>query len=280
MADQIHTAGNELGVIVPEVWSQVTYDVLKNRLIFRDSIDSSYEGEIRDLGDIVNIHSIPEFSEASELAEGARSDADAVTVTSQQLVINKRVVKDFILTKRAMVQSIDKMDKLNELAAYSIMKKIDSTIISTISPSTSAPDHDIAFDSGTTLALADILEAKELLDVANVPVEGRKGRVGAAQMNDLFNINGFTSKDFIPAGSPLSSGMIEFPLAGFEFDWSNQLGNVAYFFHPSFMTLAVQEDMAVEAFNLGSEGKRALRINCDLLYGLKQLDSSRVVKVS
>jgi hypothetical protein len=280
MVDQVHTASSELGVIVPEMWSAKSYDVLKNRLLFKDSIDHSYEGEISDLGDKVNIHTVPEFDEASELAEDAAADADAVTVTSQQLVINKRVVKDFILTKRAMIQSIDKMDKLRDHAAYAIMKKMDNTIISTIVPSASSPDHDISFDSATTLALADILEAKELLDAQNVPVDNRKCRAGSAQFNDVFNISGYTSKDFIASGSPLSTGMIDFPLAGFDFDWSNQLGNVAYFFHPSFMTLAVQEQMAVEVFNLGAEGKRALRVNTDLLYGLEQLDDKRLVKVS
>ena len=280
MADSIHSAASELSAIVPEVWSARTYEVLKNRLIFRGSINEDYTGDISDLGDTVNIHSIPEFAEANELAEGARNDADSVTVSNQQLVINKRVVKDFILTKKAMVQSIDKMDKLREHAAFSIMKKMDSTIISTISPSTSAPDHDIAFDSVTTLALADILEAKELLDTANVAIEGRQMRCGSAQFNDIFNITGYTSSDFVPAGSPLSSGMIGFPLAGFEMDWSNQLGNVAYLFHPSFLTLAVQEQMQTAVYDLGVDGKRATRVNCDLLYGLKQLDSSRVVKLS
>ena len=280
MADSIHSAASELSAIVPEVWSARTYEVLKNRLIFRGSINEDYTGDISDLGDTVNIHSIPEFAEANELAEGARNDADSVTVSNQQLVINKRVVKDFILTKKAMVQSIDKMDKLREHAAFSIMKKMDSTIISTISASTSAPDHDIAFDSVTTLALADILEAKELLDTANVAIEGRQMRCGSAQFNDIFNITGYTSSDFVPAGSPLSSGMIGFPLAGFEMDWSNQLGNVAYLFHPSFLTLAVQEQMQTAVYDLGVDGKRATRVNCDLLYGLKQLDSSRVVKLS
>ncbi len=280
MADQIHTAATELSAIVPEVWSARTYEVLKNRLIFRGSINEDYTGEISDLGDTVNIHSIPEFAEANELAEGARNDADSVTVTNQQLVINKRIVKDFILTKKAALQSIDKMDKLREHAAFSIMKKLDSLIINEISPSTSAPDHDIAFDSGTTLALADILEGKELLDVANVPVEGRQLRCGAAQMNDIFNITGYTSSDFIPAGSPLSSGMIGFPLAGFEMDWSNQLGNVAYGFHPSFLTLAVQQNMDTQVYDLGVDGKRAARVNADILVGMKQLDNTRVFKLS
>ena len=280
MSDQIHTAATELGAIVPEVWSARTYEVLKNKLIFRASISEDYTGEISDLGDTVHIHSIPEFDEANELAEGARNDADAVTISDQSLVINKRVVKDFIVTKKAMIQSIDKMDKLREHAAFSIMKKMDSTIISTIAPSAATPDHDISFDSGTTMALVDILAAKELLDDANVTESGRKLRCGSSQFNDIFNISGYTSKDFIPAGSPLSSGMIEFPLAGFEVDWSNQLGNVAYMFHPSFLTLAVQDQMSTDVFNLGVDGKRAVRVNTDLLYGLRQLDDKRVVKVS
>lgn len=280
MADQIMTTGAELGAIVPEIWSARTYEVLKTRLIFNGSIDESYTGEISDLGDTVNIHTVPEFNEGNELAEGARNDAEAVVVTDQQLIINKRVVKDFILTKKAMVQSIDKMDILRDHAAFAIMKNMENTIISTIVPSVAAPDHDIPFDSGTTLAFADILEAKELLDDADVPEISRRANLGTAQYNDLFNITGFTSKDFIPAGSPLTSGAITLPIAGFEVNWSSNLGNVAFFYHPLFMTLAIQEQMQTEVFNLGVDGKRATRVNTDLLYGLKQLDGKRIVKVS
>ena len=85
MADSIHSAASELSAIVPEVWSARTYEVLKNRLIFRGSINEDYTGDISDLGDTVNIHSIPEFAEANELAEGARNDADSVTVSNLQL---------------------------------------------------------------------------------------------------------------------------------------------------------------------------------------------------
>lgn len=280
MVDQVHTADSELSAIVPEVWSARTYDVLLTKLIFKDSVSKDYEGEIRALGDTINIHTIPEFSAASELAEGSKADADAVTVTNQQLVINKRVVKDFILTDKAMIQSIDKMDKLREHAAFAIMKNVENQIISTIVPSASAPDHDISFDSGTTLALADILEAKELLDDADVPEQGRKLNCGSAQYNDLFNISGFTSKDFVPAGSPLSSGAITLPVMGFEVNYSSNLGNVAYCFHPSFLQIAFQKEMGVKEYDLGSQGKRAMRVNNDLLYGLKQTDDERIVKLS
>jgi len=208
MADQIMTAGSELSVIVPEVWSRRFYDVLLAELPFAAIINDDYEGEIQNLGDTVKITTFPEFDEALELPEGSRNDAEALTPTQQNLVINSRIVKDFIVTNRAQLQSLPHMDKLRELAIFAINKKIQSKIIELSVPSTSAPDHQIAYDSGTTLALADILEAKELLDTQNVPQGDRHIVLGAAQLNDIFNITGFTSSDFLVSGAPIQTGQL------------------------------------------------------------------------
>lgn len=280
MADQVMTAASNLSAIVPEIWSARYYDVLLAELPFASVISKEYEGEIANLGDTVNISSFPEFDAGEELAEDAAADASAVTVSGQQLVINKRVVKDFIITRLALLQSLPSMDKLRELAIYAILKKINSTIISTIVPSAAAPDHQIAYDSGTTLALADILEAKELLDGANVPQAMRHMVLGAAQMNDVFNITGFTSSDFLLAGAPLQTGQVPAGLLGFMPHMTTTVGNVSYFFHSSFMTMAAQEGVSVREYDLGGEGKRAVRVNVDTLYGLKQLDNKRVVSIS
>lgn len=280
MADQLITAGTEASAIVPEIWSARFYEVLLAKLPFNGSISRDYEGDISDLGDIVNISQIPEFSSATELSEGSRNDADAVTMTKQQLTINKRLVKDFIVTKKAQLQSLPMMDKLREHAVYSIMKKMQSIIISTIVPSAATPDHAIGFDSGTTLALADILEAKELLDNADVMENDRKMISAVAQYNDLFNISGFTSRDFIPAGSPTTEGAINTPVLGFDVQMTSELTDTVYLFHPSFMTMAVQDELAINVYDLGVDGQRASRVNVDLLFGVKQLDNTRVVSIS
>lgn len=279
MSDQIMTTASNLSAIVPEVWSQRYYDVLLADLPFSSIISRDWEGEIADLGDRVNISSFPEFDEGDELAEDARNDASAITVSGQQLIINKRVVKDFIVSKKAILQSLPHMDKLRELAVYSIMKKIERTIIETIVPSTS-PDQTIAYTSGTTLALVDILNAKELLDNSNVPGADRHMVLGSAQLNDIFNITGFTSSDFLLTGSPLQSGQVPAQLLGFAPHFTTLAGNVAYLFHKSFMTMAAQQGMDVKEYDLGVDGKRATRVNLDTLYGLKQLDGLRVVTIS
>lgn len=280
MADQLHTAASELSVIVPEIWSQRYYDVLLAELPFNSVISRDYEGEIQNLGDTVKISTFPEFSDATEVAEGAANDADAVTVTQQSLVINKRFAKDFIVTNKAQLQSLPAMDKLRELAIYAIMKKVQAQIIADTSPSAAAPDHQIAYDSGSTLALADMLEAKELLDLQDVPMSDRHMVLGAAQTNDIFNITGFTSSDFILAGSPLTSGELNQSLLGFMPHMTTEVGAVAYLFHRSYFTMAAQQGISVSIYDLGSEGKRAARVNVDTLVGFKQLDNKRVVTIS
>jgi len=262
--------------IISELWSARFYEVLRVGLPFNDSIDMSWENELN-LGDTLNISQIPDFDEATELTEGAAADTEAVTVTGIQLIINKLLTKDFQVTKRAQLQSLPFVDELREKATFSIMKKMQSIIIDTIVPHAS---NQLSYDSGTTLSLADILEAKETLDANNVPMENRIMTVGAAALNDLFNINTFVSKDFIPSGSPSTSGMFETQLSGFTPKFTTVVGTTTYFFHPRFMTMAVQANLDVQVHDLGVNGVRGARVNTDLLFGIKQLDNLRVVSMS
>jgi len=279
MANQL-TNSTTNAAIIPEVWSSRFYDINRDRLPFFDSVSKDYSGEIQAMGDIVNISSIPEFDQATLLAEGAAGDADAVTITSQALTINSRAFKDVIVTREADLQSLSFMDQLRDRMIFAINKKIQADIISAIVPSASTPDHQISYDSGTTLALADILEAKELLDTANVAEDNRSCVLGAAAINDCLNITGFVSRDFIPAGSPLTSGAILTPIAGFMPKMTNVVSTTSYFFHPSFLTIAIQDQLRIAMYDLGVDGVRGTRVNADVLYGIKQLDDERIVSIS
>lgn len=278
--DKVMTAATELDGIVPELWSAAFYPTLLEQLPFNGSVARDYEGEIQALGDTVNINSFPQFDVAEDIQENQAVDADSVTVQKTQLVINKQVAKDYIITKKAMRQSIDSQNALRDLAMHAIMKRMQQIIIAEIVPSSTAPDHTLAYTSGTTLALADILAAKELLDTQDVEEMGRTMILGPAQWNDLFNITGFVSRDFIPNGNPLSSGAIQTPVLGFMPKWTSQAGAVSYFFQPIFLQMAVQQLPEVEVLSLGQDGKRAQRVNMDVLFGVKQVSNLRVATVS
>jgi hypothetical protein len=88
------------------------------------------------------------------------------------------------------------------------------------------------------------------------------------------------SRDFIPMGSPLTSGAITTPVCGFEIRMTNVVSNTSYWFHPSFMTMAVQKELNIGTFDQRATGTRGTRVTCDILWGLKQLDNKRVVSIS
>ena len=279
MPNAIMGTGAEVSAIVPEQWSQNYYDVLLAELPMNSLISKDYEGEIQNLGDRVNIATVPEFDEASELPEADAAEAESVTIGTQALVINKRLVKDFIVTNKALLQSIPFVEKLKELAIYSIQKKIQSLILSLTVPSAS-PDHTISAATPGTFALADILSMKELLDNQNVPMSDRHLVMGAGPLNDVFNITGFTSSDFVASGSPLASGQLPAQLVGFMPHFTTVVASTVYGFHASYFTMASQQGMAVNEYDLGVEGRRAKRVNCNTLLGMKQLSDKRVVTLT
>ena len=280
MANQIMDTAGNLTVIVPQIWSANWYASLLAELPFNSIVSRDWEGEIRNLGDRVKISQFPEFSDATELAETAANDADAITVTQQDLIINKRLVKDFIVTDKASLQSLPAMDQLQNLAIFSILKKVQKIIIADTIPSASAPDHQIAYTSGVVLDLAKIVEAKKLLDAQNVPLENRHAVLGTNQANDIFAITGFTSSDFVTGANLLTTGQVGNPLLGFQPHMTTEVGNVSYFFHRSYFTMAAQKDISVKVFDLGVQGIRAARVNIDILAGFKMLDNKRVVSIS
>lgn len=266
--------------IIPEIWSAKFFDVNTASLPYIDCVNNDWEGEISALGDIINISQMPEFAEAQLLGEGAKGNASAVIITGQQLTINKRPYVDVIITKESSLQSLPFMDKLRNMMIYSLNKKIQTEIVNLIQPSTSAPDMTLAYDTGSTLALADILEAQELLNGQNVEKSNRIGILEVSQYSDLFNVTSFISRDYIPAGSPITTGVIETPVCGFTIKASNIGNNVSRWLHPSFMTIAFQQALNIELSNLAVLGERGQRLNMDLLMGIKQMDSKRVVSIS
>lgn len=276
--DEQMTADAEFSAVIPEVWSTEWYPTLLERLPWASSIGRAYEQSIQALGDTVNITIFPQFPEARDLAEGQRNAAQKIQLGNAQLVINKQTVQDFIVTARAERQSLDVQTKLMDLAFFSIMKKMQKNIISNVAPSVAAPDHVIPYSSGTTMALADWIEVKGLLDAQNVSELGRKAILDSPQLNNLFNISGFMSRDFVPSSTMMQSGVIQTPVLGFEVLWTTVADGVGTFFSPEFLQMAVQENPVPKIYDLGGDGQRAKRVNMTVLYGIKQVDELRVVQ--
>ena len=70
------------------------------------------------------------------------------------------------------------------------------------------------------------------------------------------------------------------PIVGFEPKFTSIASAVTYLYHPSFLTLAIQQSLNIEVSSMAADGVRGTRVNVDLLAGVAQLDDVRVVTIS
>ncbi len=280
MADSVNTSTGTYAAIIAEVWSSKWYHAARAAVPFLDAISYDYEGEIVNRGDTVRIPDMTDIT-ADELVEGASANAQDLTTSTTSLVIDKEIVADAIVTSKADLQSISHMEKVQDVLLNALAQKWQEIIINTIVPSAATPDHQISYDTGTTLVSADILEGKDLLDAQNCPdFNQRVMLTGTAQHNDMLAISGLIDKDTNLGDAPVVSGVIKAPVYGFRAANTTAAGTTTYQFHPLFMQAAMQVVPTIEVFKLGAQGKRSFRVNATLLAGLVQVKDTWVVSIS
>jgi len=283
MADSFIRKSTESEVSVPEIWSQKIYAALLNKLVGLNLVNQDYAGKVAAYGDRVHVVTVPEGGSATSVTEGTAVDADAENQTENVLIINKQYAYDKALTNLATIQSnLNLVSAYSDQIAFVLAKQLDSDIIAACSAaSASAPDHIIA-GTGTAGAFnppTDILNAKDLLDAQSVDDMGRWMAMNPVEYNLILADSSVQSRDYVP-GQPLVSGKIS-PIFGFTPYATNQVAaGTVLFGHPSAVTLAIQKALTVAQFDMKVVGQRATRLTADILYGIKTIDSKRLVKLN
>lgn len=277
MADQVLTVGGSNSAIVPEVWSSMFQTEFNDSIVFPSIVRRDYEGEIANQGDTVHIPSIADV-EASELLDGGRNDAITITATVDDLVVDLIAAVDYKVSTLADLQSIPFVNELRARGSSAILRKIQDKMISRVAPSTSAPDHVIAYDSSTTLADADLLEAFDLEATANWARSNDKYLVtGELQYNDLTSISKFYDKT-LSGVAGVEQGKMLAPIYGHNVSSSTACGTTTYLFEGSFMQAAIG-GLNVKVTDLAVLGERGYRLNMDVIYGIKQVHNDRVITI-
>lgn len=276
MADVISTAAGSLNSLVQTKWSSNFLSNLGNKIAYNSIVRRDYEGELG-MGQTVKIPSLANVT-ATNLSEGATNDAIAAVASSVSLTVNRRAAVDFVITDQAQLQSVPFMEKLEEVAVAAIAREIQSYIITTFVPSASSPDHQIAFDSGTTLADSDLLEALDLEKAANWPESGLFMVLGGAQYNDILNVAKLYDKT-LGGVVDTASGQVLAPVYGHNVAWTSALGNKAHLFHESGIQAVVQRGLNMSMDSLRPLGQRAFRFSVDALYGVVVTDDDRLISI-
>lgn len=155
---------------IPEVWADATLDEFTAAAVWANLVNRSYEGVVKS-GNAVNITGsvIPTVKDYK--AAGRETTPDAITDTTQKLVINQEKSVDFIVDDIDRVQAAGSLESYTRGAAQALVLDADSYI------------GGLAVANGTAVAGAtpttgnqafDALNAShKALTKANVPLVGR-----------------------------------------------------------------------------------------------------------
>ncbi len=266
----------EYSPIVKQVWSSEFYKELRVQLGIAALIQNEYEGEIASWGDTVKVQTISTPGRAQILtSDNEAYDPQIPVITNQDLVVNKRAVYPVDITDWARYQANPKyQDEIREIIVHEIARAVDETILSTIAAGSDA--------SGiTAMTKALFAQAARVQDVNLVPSAGRIAIIDPFYKEDLLGVNEILSRDFNASSSVFMDGTLKDPIYGYKVYVSNLLpANTAYFWHPSFMQIAVQEGADYKEIDLeGSTNVPSKRVRGMNLFGLKQFDANRCYKI-
>ncbi len=136
-------------------------------------------------------------------------EAQTLTYSGDTLSLNLHKVIQWVIEKSASVQTpVDvELDAISR-ATRAMAKQLDSDIhAALILASSSSPDHIVAF-AGSAIAIADIVDANKLLDIQDVPQDGRVLAISPTDKAALLKIASFVDASQWGNNQPIAKGVI------------------------------------------------------------------------
>jgi hypothetical protein len=212
-------------------------------------------------------------------AENTAVTADVITWAVDNLPLNKHRVVQVNLEKIASLQSkVAQEMQIAERAGLDLAFDTDLRIVNEFysSVSLSAPDHCLAYANTTSLAGADILAAKLLLDNQKVPQDGRYLAVDPTGYSQLLAISDFIRYDALGAAqnpNAIRTGIVG-TIYGFEVFMSQAVTALQQIaFHKSALAYGVQESVTYDTDK--DLPNLATLHSFDQIYGVKGLDAGK-----
>lgn len=219
----------------------------------------------------------------TERADGAAVDASALTYTTDQLDLNINASVQWLLEKKADIQSRLMLLQANiQRAASAHARAVDAKIIQAMFAGAAA-GNDVTYNGA---AIEDnILEVVKNMDEANVPEEGRILLFRPAQKSLLLGVENLVQTNRYGSSEPILKGEIGMAY-GLKFVMSNNtsagfVDGVMLGFHKESAAIGFQLDPMFDEESDIKYGAGAKRYALDQLYGVKVLQSGNlIVKVS
>lgn len=217
----------------------------------------------------------------TERTDGAAVDASALTYTTDMLELNINASVQWILEKKADIQSRLQLLSANiQRAASAHARAIDTKIIQAMF---AGAGNTVVYNGA---AIEDnILDIVKELDEANAPEDNRFVLFRPKQKKLLLGVDNFVQADKYGSNVPLVSGELGMAY-GLRFIMTNNssagfVDDVMLGFHKESTAVGFQLDPLFDEEKAIQYGAGAMRYALDQLYGVKVMQSgSLIVKVA
>jgi len=218
---------------VPEIYSKKVQIALRKASVAEAVCNTDYMGEIKNFGDTVNIVQEPQIT-VSDYTRGATASSTALTDNELVLTVDQAKYFQFQLDDiEKRFSHINFQSVASDNAAYKLKDAMDENVLHHIAVDassvaankrgTTSTPIDVGFDSGEVDPLNEMSTAAKLLDVQNVPEEGRWFVAAPEWYDALANTSSkLLSVDYNAGKGSLRNGLVASGLVrGFQMYKSN-----------------------------------------------------------
>lgn len=271
--------------MIPEIWSPIIYEELRERLAWLNIFSREYEGEITDRGDQVTVNQIV-APKAQRLTDDKTKFATSKLQTNSfKIVADKTAIASFEITNRKKLQSIDFQVQAIDALTFSIMEDLEDFILSLLRDNLD-PQLDFTIsNSGPTgeMIARDVTKLRAgLSKIGKVPFGDGQTFLGVDPdgYGDLMGQEKVSSADFSGGVNSLISGEVN-RLAGFgAFEHNKQNSYETFGVHRSALQMVLQEAAQVKISDLHSNNKLGHLVSAHMHYGAELFDNKRYGRLS
>lgn len=251
-------------------WGPLFTQRLREVLLLPQLVSKEYEGAIANQGDTVRVSEVrdPTGEIRTVGVDADTFGTEPVTTVKVDVSADKRAVAAYEVQDLVELQSQLSRPKFQDGLIFAIAKKINTYLWSLVSPSTSAPDHDIG---STTAMTAGILgDARQLASEAKWSTSTPwYGLLSPAYWNDILTDSTLASSDFVN-DAPMVNAQRARSLFGFGlYEDNSQTGKVALFFDPDFLLHVIQQAVQLKVSDLHSQKRFGFVLSVDTVFGAK-----------
>jgi len=263
---------------IPEIWSDEVIATYKSNLVVANLVKNiNHQGK---KGDTIHI---PNPGRNNASAKVADADVTAITDTAADIIvsIDQHYEWSMYIEDIAELQALNSMRRFyTDDAGYALARNVDSALITAMDGASALTGGNTVIGSVTDWD-ASILQAIEVLNDSDVPVNDRYLIVTPSCMTALMSTDRFTEQQFIGDGSAIRTGNIG-SIYGVPVYMSTQVGTgateKAFLFQKDSTVLATQQSVRTQTQY--KQEKLADLFTADTVYGTKVVRPGSIQELS